>query len=277
MSPIAKVMVVVIFALSVAFAVLSGQLFAKREKLRAEYEGLRKSSDEKVKALEDEKKNLAAAKDELSGKLQDAEKNLATLKTDKEHLTSENTKQTEQITQKDALLKGIQTTIEQLNGNLKNKDERLAAAEKDLGETRDKLREAQEEARQKDLEAKKSAQEAKLAGDKVKELEIALKDRETKLEILKSGGGKAAEGEMVQSPVDALVIRVDRNANLVVLNKGRDQGVEVGYIFTIYRGDTYLGDVKIENVAATVAAGSPVAGTTIGTIREGDNASTRIR
>jgi len=277
-STIAKVLVVVILILSVAFAALTGQLFAKREKLRDEYAKLKADAESSISGLEEAKKKLQGEKDTLTSKAAELDKEVTQFKTDNENLKRNVQDKTEQITKLDAQITNFNTTISQLNSNMKAKDERLAALDKDLTETRDKLRQAEQTAREKELEAKKLAQQAKDATDRVKELEVAIKDAKQKIEILTTKGGKYEEvTQVVQAPVDAKVIKVDRSSNLVVINRGREQGVEVGYIFTIFRGDTYLGDLRIESIAANVAAGSPVAGTSVGTMREGDNASTRIR
>jgi len=277
-STIAKVLVVVILILSVVFAALTGQLFAKREKLRDEYAKLKDEATSQIAGLEDAKKELQGKNEALEDDIGKLKTDVAQLKTDNEHLKKNVQEKTDQITKLDAQITNFNTTISQLNSNLKAKDERLAAIEKDLSETREKLRQAEQLAREKELEAKKLAQQAKEATDRVKELEVAIKDAKQKIEILTTKGGQYEEStQIVQAPVDAKVIKVDRGANLVVINRGRDQGVEVGYIFTVYRGDTYLGDLRIESVAANVAAGAPVAGTSVGTMREGDNASTRIR
>ncbi|MEW6356704.1 MAG: hypothetical protein AB1696_10280 [Planctomycetota bacterium] len=278
MSTIAKVLVVVILILSVAFAALTGQLFAKREKLRKEYEDLQTDATSKITASENARKELQGAKDKLDDELNKTKNDVTQLKTDNEHLKKGVEEKTEQITKLDAQITNFNTTIGQLNSNMKAKDDRLAGLEKDLGETRDKLRTAEQTAREKEIEAQKLAQQAKESGDRLKEVEVALKDAKQKIEILTTKGGQYEEStQLVQSPVDAKVIKVDRSANLVVINRGREQGVEVGYIFTVFRGDAYLGDLRIESVAANVAAGAPVSGTSVGTMREGDNASTRIR
>ena len=188
MSTIAKVMVVVVFALSVAFTVISGQLFAKRERLRAEYTKLKGESSKEISSLKGDKEQLLADKAKLQQDVDNKKDDVERLTNSNSTLKQQSADQKEQITKKDSQLAAITTTVGQLNDNLKNKDERQAALEKDLNGTRDKLRETQEVARQKELEAKKLAQEAKEAKEKQTELEIALKDARTKLEMVMTKG-----------------------------------------------------------------------------------------
>jgi hypothetical protein len=55
--------------------------------------------------------------------------------------------------------------------------------------------------------------------------------------------------------VDAEVLDVKRDLKLVGFNKGKRDGVQVGYIFDVYLGATYKGQVRIQEVQGTTCFG----------------------
>jgi hypothetical protein len=72
--------------------------------------------------------------------------------------------------------------------------------------------------------------------------------------------------------IDAHVLEVSRDSKLVVLDRGEQAGVEVGYVFDVYLGSRYKGRVRITTVQASTSSGlilsekNPIAA--------GDNATT---
>ena len=63
-------------------------------------------------------------------------------------------------------------------------------------------------------------------------------------------GLRGAGSDSVGSPraIRTTVNAIDSSEGLVVLAAGRDDGVEVGYEFTVARGDTFVGKVKVIRV-----------------------------
>lgn len=79
-------------------------------------------------------------------------------------------------------------------------------------------------------------------------------------------------------PIEAAVAGVDASTDppVVLLTAGRDQGVERGYEFTLFRGETFVAKVVVTRVMAD-SCGARVLFTADGqTIRSGDRAGTRV-
>ena len=77
-------------------------------------------------------------------------------------------------------------------------------------------------------------------------------------------------------PIDAKIKAVDATEGLVVRSVGRDDEVKLGHEFTVYRGDKYIGKVRVIKVYPNLS-GARIEWTKEGEeIQSGDQASTRI-
>lgn len=54
--------------------------------------------------------------------------------------------------------------------------------------------------------------------------------------------------DLVPPPIDASILEMEPSSKLVVLDKGKEDFVEIGYVFDVYRGSTYKGRVKVTEV-----------------------------
>ena len=78
-------------------------------------------------------------------------------------------------------------------------------------------------------------------------------------------------------PIDGIVVAVRLDADLVILSVGRDDLVQVGHEFTIYRADRFVAKVRVTRVTEDMAGASILyTDGDIGAIQVGDNATTRI-
>ena len=81
---------------------------------------------------------------------------------------------------------------------------------------------------------------------------------------------------VVPPPIDAKVVDVDTKEKLVVLSVGRDQKVEKGFRFTVYRGGSFVGKVEVFAVYPDLS-GARILFTKEGaSVEQGDNASTSL-
>jgi len=77
-------------------------------------------------------------------------------------------------------------------------------------------------------------------------------------------------------PIDAVIQAVKNEDKLVVLSVGKDQKVQEGYQFTVYRGDKFVGKVQVIKVYDDLA-GARVLYTQDGeAIQVGDQAATQL-
>ena len=83
--------------------------------------------------------------------------------------------------------------------------------------------------------------------------------------------------EEVRIPkIDGRVVGVSTKINLLVISVGEEEGVKVGFEFTIYRGNTYVGKMVVEKVYPHQAAGHWVQEKTKDKILPGDSVTTKI-
>ncbi len=70
--------------------------------------------------------------------------------------------------------------------------------------------------------------------------------------------------------IDGKVLVVNREYNFVVINMGSKDGVSLGQVFSVYRGNDYLGDVKVEKLHDSMAAAGFMAEEIKLKVKEGD-------
>ena len=90
-------------------------------------------------------------------------------------------------------------------------------------------------------------------------------------EVFGAGGGKPIPA------IDAQVLAVDPETNLVMLSVGKDDDVEKGFVFSVYRNDKFIGKVRVVRVLQDMSA-AVILQEFHGKedIQEGDHASTRL-
>jgi cell shape-determining protein MreC len=125
-----------------------------------------------------------------------------------------------------------------------------------------------------------------------KGLELKIKDLEEKSQGVELGKivvspeavktdnvkGKKKAGEVKENKEVAVVARgiegkvlvVNKEYNFAVINLGSKDGVELGQIYTIYRGNSYIGEVKVEKLHDSMAAAGFILEDTKDRVKEGD-------
>lgn len=76
--------------------------------------------------------------------------------------------------------------------------------------------------------------------------------------------------------IDGFVMAVSDKVNLVLIDVGSDKSVEVGYKFTVYRGDEYVSRLVVDRVESGWSACRELTDFRKREIQQGDNVSTRI-
>jgi len=79
----------------------------------------------------------------------------------------------------------------------------------------------------------------------------------------------------VPPPLDGYVTAVNAR-DMVVVNLGSDDGINVGNTLDVFRGDTYLGRIIIEETAPSRSAGKIMREYRRGLIKKGDYVSTKL-
>ena len=167
--------------------------------------------------------------------------------------------------------------LEQRDGRLTKAVEQIQA----LGSKLESAITAREEANQRaqtavaraDTQFLDNSQLKQLLAGVRKELETATSELETvkiQNDLLRKGLGTGGTSDPL---IDATIMGV--RTNLVVLSVGSDDKVKPGMIFTVFRGNTYLGEVQVQTVYNDMA-GAEITHLVDGQqIKEGDNAKTK--
>jgi hypothetical protein len=80
----------------------------------------------------------------------------------------------------------------------------------------------------------------------------------------------------IAPPVNTEVAAVDPRARMVVLGAGAKQRVQVGYCFTLYRGDHFVGKAKVVRLFEDLAGAKIIYVTDNDEVRVGDKAATQL-
>ncbi len=202
-----------------------------------------------AKLLEAQKilSSLEAKLKESDSRISDLSNELEKERADKENVSSS--------------LEQFKLDLEAQKGLRSDLENRLKRVSGDLQSAQDKL--ALLEAEKKDLEAK--AQEVNKEGSAagIELGKIIVKD-----EAVKASPSKAVDSSTPQ--VEGKILVLNKEYNFVVINLGSKDGVAMGQVFSVYRGNNYLGDIKVEKLHDSMAAAGFASEDIKGKVREGD-------
>ena len=281
----AKLLIIIVLVLSVAFAAISSVIFAKREDYRGqldkaikEHQRVKADLDDKITKRDDTIKSQGKTIEDKTTELAARQFQVDKQSTELEQLRGQATEL------KSSFLKEQASVQELTAGNkaLAEETRRLLNEKDALKKTNDDLfaKLSAEQKRSNDLQVDNS----QLKG-KVDDLTGRLKTAEDTLELDKEVFAEAAKknidllpillGKLAVPDIKAKVLSVDTEANLVVLNKGRNQKVMKNYEFTVFRGEKFVAKVMITNVEDDLSAARILQRTA--PIERGDNAWTRLQ
>jgi len=280
----AKLLTVIVFVLSIAFAAMSGVVFAKRENYRVQLSDLRNDYDRDVG---DRDKRLKAKSDELEQKdkdLKSANDLLDTrqieidgLKTD---LDDERQAAAEARQDLHAATDNV-TRLTALTDDYAEKNKALVAEKDTINRenitllsnlTKERATVSELERVKADLETERDGLKVELASanEKIRMDE----DIFAELSRLNIEARPVIEKITTLPDVRGKVAWVDLENGLVVLNVGRDQGVRKNFFFTVFRDDQFVARVNIVDVHDSKCAGHIV--TEKQPVQLGDDAWTRL-
>lgn len=264
---------------------LSGALLAQRwdyyqkyleEKAKAEKN--KESLETQLRDLKGQEDNYKKYVDEYREKSDKFEQDYNDAETQRKKLERKN--QTYE-----ASLKDISASLSQIKTSLTLKDEEI----KNLKNQIDKYKDLTEEAIRKKEEAIDGQQKLNLElgnlqgeiNDKENQLQRIMKELWESKQIISAvrSAGVNIPALMTRArPLDGQIVAIsdDNNIPIVMVSIGKDDGVEKGYQFTVYRGSEYIGRVVVEEVYKDMSAARILSNITPGTIRKGDNVTTRI-
>jgi septal ring factor EnvC (AmiA/AmiB activator) len=262
--------VVIILSLGLAGGVymLLQKEHAKNIELQTQLEDVKTKQRVAETRLEESKKIIS----DMETKLQDTQGKIDTLNAD---LQKEKNAKQEAIAQ-----------IDELKSEVDNQKQLRADVEKKLTQAQDDLKKTQGQL--KELGTQKTDLESKLKEVQVKAKELEVKSSspvELGTVVVNPETGQPASAtseqyvESVSGPqasssqgLEGKVLVINKDYNFAVVNLGSRDGINLGSIFSIYHGDQYLGDLKVEKVHDSMAAAGFLSTDVKEKISEGDKA-----
>lgn len=281
MSALAKVFVIFVFILSLVFFGTSATLFKIRLDWKQAFKNLEADYS---KSLDTLGKRINVLKDDSDKKAIEINR----LKARQDELALENKKLQEDILTekknvKDAMVTAdkANTLNETLTSTVKATAESLTAKETELAKQKTERESAVADAAQ----AREQRDSIRLTLEQTqRELHVSRTEYQQLVDKYDTDRLLLARYEEIYGtlpgkpapPIDGLVNAVDAGEKLVVLSVGRDDKVEAGYTFTVYRGDEYVGKVQVIKVYPNLAGARIIAMKDGLEIQRGDKASTRL-
>lgn len=247
------------------------------EKVKATLEKTEKELTEQLKAkelsvdtLQQENSTLHTRLDEVKAKLEEGaskkkemEQQLFESQSKVSQLEEQNNRTNQDLTEAREQLVKARESAELARSNLIDLREMVVFMEKEKGKLRG------------DIEINEAKIKAQLEELTKKDRILArLEARGIDLEATDEAFGPRGP----EVPLNAKVIAVRPEVNIVMLSIGSSDAVKEGYEFTVYNGATYKGKVQVESIYPNMCSAKIVPGLTAKnqTIQEGDSASTRV-
>lgn len=260
MTTIAKVFIVLNFVLSVFFVGVASTLLYKADNFRTRFE-TEKSAHEKTRA------DRTAEVAKLSAELTTAQTSVDASTRASEELKRERdalkTTQTELETAKAQLqntVAGFETSLRDLQSSLqaaretneqlkKTTDEAVAAQ----NGAADKQAEAEAEVVRKEDALKDAGEQIAALQKQIMEGGEKIKTYENMIAMLKANGVDP-ESLLGPPPINGTVVRSDAALSFCIISVGKDDGVQVGFPFKIFRGPNFIGEGTVNEVFQDLAS-----------------------
>ena len=281
----AKLLTIVIFVLSIAFASMSAVIFAKREDYRDQLSKMT-AARERIEA------DARATKAKLDADLQAANDKTADTAAKLSALQLQFETMSHQVDRLNGDLKDAQINFKNEQDkslNLTHVTDELGKQVKDLVDDQEKIKKERDDYLDKMTAERKRANTLEKENTDVKgKLETttaSLKDAEDTIKLNEETFSELAkrniEARQIVNGLTALpeikgkVALVDPASNTVILNVGRKEGVKKNYEFTIFRGDKFVAKVSVYNTEDGFCAAQIVTATQL-PIERGNTAATRL-
>lgn len=283
MSGLAKVFVVLNLFLSLLFFGASATLFLVRDDLKAELNALEKSYGENEldleRAVREQKATLGLAQaaveqlrnteSNLTVQLEESQRKVQTLEGEVINHQKAERQATASLEANSKALTAAQTRISELersNSDLvQRRDEALALVEQSVGRA-SRLKRDLDQVNEELSNFKKEYTDLVNISDADK----------LRLEVYLKQFGPIDPALRPVPPLDARIHDVERELKAAVLTVGDNQKVQVGDVFTVYRGSDYIGQVKVVRTYGDQSGAMIIHEAEGRQIKPGDRATTRI-
>ncbi len=200
-------------------------------------------------------------------KLNEAQKALAGFETKLKDSTAQINALNSQLQEEKAAKEEALARMTQMQDDLDQQKKMRSDLEKNLNKAQDDVRSIKVQLRNINTEKARLEEKLKtLEGKSDVELGKIVVSPESGQAVQPPAAGSAVAAQGLEGKVLVL----NKEYNFVVINLGAKDGLAAGELFSVYRGNTYLGDVKVEKVQDVMSAAGFVADDVKNKVKEGD-------
>lgn len=282
MSGLAKFFVVINLVLALFFLGVSATLFKTQKNWKD-------AAEDALEAHQVSLNKSEAMKNALEGTIDLSQKNVDSLSREKEQLGTQVTTLQNENGDLRKEKASLNTKVSDLESRVAQKDEHLQDKDSNIARLEDEISrlntEAQDSAMAKKvaeglrnralLDKEQLSQENEAINIELTALRSDFDDQKLLISRIVDSGVRLPDiGVATAPPIDGMVVGVQEG--VVVLSVGKDDGVEVGYEFTIYDGNTFIGKVQVTKVLDDMAGCTILFEESGRKISDGNKASTRL-
>lgn len=262
------IILIVLIAISLSFAGSGFYLLQKERQKNIQLQGQLDELSTKQRMTENKLEDTKRAVSDLQLRVQEANLQIDTLS---DNLEQEKTAKVEAL----GRIEQLRIDLEQQKELRTDLEKRLNQAQEELSKTQDKSK--QLESQKTGLEAKIKELEAKSQGVELGKIVVSPETPAIKPAAKKAAKESKPVTKKKEKPTPAQVqvlegkvLVVNKDYNFVVINLGTTEGVSLDQVFSVYHGNKYLGDVKIEKVHDAMSAAGFASGDLKDKVSEGD-------
>jgi len=281
MSGLAKFFVVINLVLALFFLGVSATLFQSQKDWKGAAETAVENAEETVAMAEKMKETLQGVVDEKSRNNESLTRETEQLSTAILTLQNSNGDLRKSVAQLGTKIDDLDSRIAQKDEHIQDKDSNIARLEEEITrlsaeiDTAGDAKKLAERLRNRALLDKEQlAQQAEALNKELTALKEDYDDQQLLISRIVDSGIRLPDiGVTTAPPIDGMVVGVQEG--VVVLSVGKDDNVEIGYEFTIYDGNRFIGKVQVTKVLDDMS-GCTILFQEDSGIREGHKASTRL-
>lgn len=254
MNVFGKVLVVVVFLLSIGFAVSQMILFDLRDQYRAKYEDESAIRGRVENQLEETRDELARVTGEFDAYRSDKRREIGNLESRIEERGLRISRLERDLEGESAKLAQALTNVEALTARLDAKDgiieeheARIASLDESLKGRMDKIEELEETIRRHTVTISDQEKDIARLQEELDHTHTRLQDRKRQLAELEARGVHIDIGKPLP-PIDGVLSRVDNEIGVAVLNRGAEHGVEINFDFVVYREANFIARLYVMDV-----------------------------
>ena len=284
MSILTRVLVVALLVMSLIYLGMTATLFSYRTDYKNLLEKEKNAHTEDIKKKDIEIREHLSRQSSLENDIKQLQKELGSLNTELNATKTDLTKWVETHTQLNNEFTKLSASYEKLQADLesqikKNDDlqkfvedfrKRKEEAEKDRATFESKFMQSQDDLVKLEKNLMTLEQQYLVQAKELNYAKTLLEQYKKVVPSITVTGEKAPK--WIEGKILALSEKAD--LNLVVISVGKNDGVEVGMKFTVYRIDKYIGKIQIEKVEPQISSGFSIKEFQSDAIKVGDSITT---